>query len=413
MSDQKQLPFAEDSTVKNLAPKPPGILPKNAQTLAVLGISVVMVVAIALSSGSSPRTSSTSAPKQPQVIDPNAARIAEYRERIEEQTRRLAEEQARLNQAREAFLTEPAPPATEPPQLSYQSPPPMAPARPQTDESVHVEAQREAVEHKRDYESLFASNVALSFRRNEQVPLTAYPASLPQVEARSPLGQPIRPVEQSPGAPTSAKSAPSAPPSRQQADASRYRLFEGTIIETVLTNRLTGSLAGPVNTMVTTDVYSHNRQHLLIPQGSRVLGEVAEVSSFGQQRLAVMFHRLIMPDGFSVDLDQFSGMNQIGETGLRDQVDHHYLQTFGVSLAIGAIAGLSQVNTRGGLDASGADLYRQGAASSMSQSALRILDRYLNVLPTFTIREGHRIKIYLAGDLLLPAYDAHQMPSDI
>ena len=68
---------------------------------------------------------------------------------------------------------------------------------------------------------------------------------------------------------------------------------------------------------------------------------------------------------------------------------------------------------KSGFDASGADLYRQGAASSMSQSALRILDRYLNVLPTFTIREGHRIKIYLAGDLLLPAYTAHRMPSDL
>jgi type IV secretion system protein VirB10 len=213
--------------------------------------------------------------------------------------------------------------------------------------------------------------------------------------------------------PTPKSPSQSALSSLQQAVGNRYRLFEGTIIETVLTNRLTGSLAGPVNTMVTTDVYSRDRQHLLIPQGSRVLGEVAEVTSFGQQRLAVTFHRLIMPDGFSVDLDQFSGMNQIGETGLRDQVDHHYLQTFGVSIAIGAIAGLSQVNTRGGFDASGADLYRQGAASSMSQSALRILDRYLNILPTFTIREGHRIKIYLAGDLLLPAYAAHQMPSDL
>ena len=49
----------------------------------------------------------------------------------------------------------------------------------------------------------------------------------------------------------------------------------------------------------------------------------------------------------------------------------------------------------------------------MSQGALRILDRYLNILPTFTIREGHRIKIYLAGDLLLPAYAAHRMPPDI
>ncbi len=109
----------------------------------------------------------------------------------------------------------------------------------------------------------------------------------------------------------------------------------------------------------------------------------------GQQRLAVFFHRLIMPDGYSVSLDQFTGLNQIGETGLRDKVNHHYAQVFGVSLAIGAIAGLANVNTGYGADSSSMDTYRQGVASSLSQSSLRILDRYLNILPTFTIREGH------------------------
>jgi len=93
-------------------------------------------------------------------------------------------------------------------------------------------------------------------------------------------------------------------------------------------------------------------------------------------------------------------------------VNHHYLQIFGTSLAIGAIAGLSQANTRYGLDASAIDAYRQGVASSLSQSSMHILDHYLNVLPTFTIREGHRIKVYLAQDLKLPAYDQHA-PAEI
>jgi type IV secretory pathway VirB10-like protein len=84
-----------------------------------------------------------------------------------------------------------------------------------------------------------------------------------------------------------------------------------------------------------------------------------------------------------------------------------------VSLAIGAIAGLAQANTRAGLDVTSADAYRQGVATSLSQSSLNILDRYLNVLPTFTIREGHRVKVYLSNDLLLPAYEKHQMPSDL
>ena len=72
--------------------------------------------------------------------------------------------------------------------------------------------------------------------------------------------------------------------------------------------------------MVTTNVYSHDRQHLLIPQGTRVLGEVHRVDHFGQERVAVFFHRLIMPDGYSLSLDRFHGLNQVGETGLKDKV---------------------------------------------------------------------------------------------
>jgi type IV secretion system protein VirB10 len=184
------------------------------------------------------------------------------------------------------------------------------------------------------------------------------------------------------------------------------------VLETVLTNRLAGSFSGPLNCMLTTDVYSHDRQHLLIPQGSRIMGEVKPVNSLGQQRLAVMFHRVIMPDGYSASLDQFHGLSQIGETGLRDQVNHHYLQIFGVSTAIGAIAGLAQANTQYGLTISSAEAYRQGFTTSLSESALRILDRFLNILPTFSIREGNRVKIALASDLQLPAYDRHTIPID-
>jgi type IV secretory pathway VirB10-like protein len=71
--------------------------------------------------------------------------------------------------------------------------------------------------------------------------------------------------------------------------------------------------------LLSNNIYSHDRQHLLIPAGSKILGETKKVDTFGQTRLAVMFHRLIMPDGYSVSLDQFKGLSQIGETALRDK----------------------------------------------------------------------------------------------
>ncbi len=120
-----------------------------------------------------------------------------------------------------------------------------------------------------------------------------------------------------------------------------------------------------------------------------------------------------MPDGYSVSLDQFKGLNQIGDTGLRDQVNNHYLRIFGASLAIGALGGVAEAGTGGVLTQSGTDRIRGGFGQSMAQSSQRILDRFLNILPTVTIREGHRIKVYLSGDLLLPDYTSHRMPSDL
>ena len=179
------------------------------------------------------------------------------------------------------------------------------------------------------------------------------------------------------------------------------------MIEAVLLNRIDGTFAGPVACLVTTPVYTQDRQRVVIPAGARVLGAAAPVQAWGEARLAVTFHRLLMPDGHSYTLDLLKGLDAAGETGLRDRVDRHYAQVFGASLAIGALSGLAQLNTRTGFNtADFGDEFRQSAGASLSNSTSRILDRYLNVLPTITIREGHRIKVYLTSDLELPAYDA-------
>jgi type IV secretory pathway VirB10-like protein len=436
--DTEQPPVPEGS-VRNQMMKPPGILPKNTQTWVIAGLATVMVAAIALSGNGSKSKAPVLPPRQGAVIDPNASRIAEYRNRLEEETRKLAAEQAALNQAKQAAGSDPRVAAAMQPVGSPNAYAPQQPPPP--DDRLSAKKQLEAERERREYSSLFASNVALTFRKDAPetdttkspvaagspiAPTAAYPYlySVPPIAPTSGTGAAqgvAPPADQAPVRTPQAenqdrsvveRSHPKFDPELTLADGKNYRLPEATILDTVLTNRLNGSLAGPVNTMLTMDVYSHDRQHLLIPQGSRILGEVKPVASFGQQRLSVVFHRIIMPDGYSVSLDQFQGLNQIGETGLRDQVNHHYLEIFGVSIAIGAIAGLSQPSTLYGISESATDAYRQGFASSLSQSSLRILDHFLNILPTFTIREGYRIKVYLAGDLPLPAYDHHKIPND-
>jgi type IV secretory pathway VirB10-like protein len=399
---------------------PPGLVPRNTQAWVIGGISLLMVVVIALTGRNNPKEHRAT-PAATAGIDPSALRIEEYKKRIDEEAQKLQMEKTQLARS-QTSLASSAPTAAGPtaPLGAYAAA-----------ESARYSMQSQLPEdpigverRKREYESLFASNVALSYRREPAalpVPPTAPPNSESMAKALAAFGAlASSPVDQAKAQEQKPAKREVEKPSRKerdaeidQADGQRYRLFEGTVLESVLTNRLDGSFSGPVNCMVTTNVYSHNGLHLLIPQGTRALGEVKKIETFGEERLAVAFHRLLMPDGYSVSLDQFRGLNQIGETGLNDQVNHHYLQVFGVSLAIGAIAGLSQANTSYGVNQSAADAYRQGAATSLSQSSLRILDRYLNVLPTVTIREGHRVKIYLSDDLLLPAYDNHRMEDNL
>jgi hypothetical protein len=90
--------------IRDRAKRPSGLLPKNTQTYVVLGITAIMVGAIAFSGGGSPsKPSSATAPKTQAVIDPSLARIQEYRERINEQARKLAAEQAQLEQTKQAL----------------------------------------------------------------------------------------------------------------------------------------------------------------------------------------------------------------------------------------------------------------------------------------------------------------------
>jgi type IV secretion system protein TrbI len=193
-----------------------------------------------------------------------------------------------------------------------------------------------------------------------------------------------------------------------------YLIYEGSVLDTVLMNRLDGDSVGPVKALVSNPLYSHDHQHVIIPEGTVVLGEARKIGAagFGQQRrMAVVFHRLIMPDGYSVDLDQFHGLDQIGEEGLKDKVNNHYLQIFGTSIALGVVAGASQITQGGGtITTSGSQAFTTGAAASVSQSAATILDRFIQIPPTITIREGHRVKVYFTQDMLLPAYSNHTIP---
>lgn len=490
MADQDE---STNPQLTNKTSKPAGIIPKNAQTWVMVGVAALIMGVILFSGSSQPKTKAKpELPTRPYATEANQRKIEEYKRAVDEDTRRLElqKERERAQAALAAAAGQNSDLNGDPGQSGYASGrgyPPGYSSRYGSQQQSPEEMQRQAIENekrKREYASLFASNVALSFRKEssqgegsaarttpsaqgsssdqtqnpvltqleereraiqeramqaQQQAEAAYGAALAAYSQQAKSNGTTSdlalrqvagggygyPSSQATAAPMNSsgiegknelgqKRAKQADdPQLQQAQGKKYRLFEGSVVEGVLTNRLDGAFSGPVNVMVTTNVYSHDHDHLLIPQGSRLLGEAQRVNAFGQNRLAVAFHRLIMPDGYSLSLDQFQGLNQIGETGLKDKVNHHYVQIFGTAIAIGLVAGIAQANTTYGYNSTGTDEMRQGFAQSLSGTSLQILNRFLNILPTVTIREGNRIKVLLTDDLFLPAYDNHTIPSNL
>jgi type IV secretory pathway VirB10-like protein len=423
--------------IKDKTAKPPGLLPKNVQSWVIVGIAVLMILIMWLTGGKKPQSAAKAALPNVLATPPaevNETKIAELQNRIQELQRQQLAAESALSQQTRLLGSSPQE------QVATQGGPPGNPSAETPEDAIKAERR------KREYLSLFASNIALSYRKlpantanssptgeghdtpaqSQQGPEAAELAQLlklvPSVNPAQSASTPVTDIlsaavqKDRPATETKHEGKENTAASRDSSNAAEgknYVLFEGTVLETVLINRLEGQFSGPVECLLTNDVYSHDRQHLLVPAGTKILGETRKVDAFGQTRLAVVFHRLIMPDGFSVSLDQFKGLDQIGSTGLKDQVNNHYLRIFGTSLAIGALGAVAEAGTGGALTNSNTNLMRQGFAASTAQSAAQILDRFLNVLPTVTIREGHRVKVYLSNDLALPDYQNHKMPSDL
>jgi type IV secretion system protein VirB10 len=415
MADEKQTPVAEPqlaspttdnaASVRDKRTRPEGVVPKQAQGYVMAGLAVLILMAVMFSKNhAKPALKDT--PPSPLAVstDANQRKIQELEQDLS------ADQRQSQQQARTENTAIPAPSSST---INPATGQPVGTAAPAMQSLPPKEAPRDPVadaEKAMAFKARFASNLVTADDG----------AAHPSVESLSTGDEaPARSSSLSPNPPT--QSTPAATPAANNrapevnvnsAHGKPYVVFEGTSIDTVLVNRLDGEFAGPLKVMVTNPIYSQDRQHLLIPEGTFVLGHVQEVGSLGQKRLAVTFHRLLMPDGYSVDLDQFHGLDQAGATGLKDKVNNHYVEIFGASIALGVISGAAEATTFSqGYNETGSEAYKQGIASSLAQSGATVLDRFINIPPTITIREGQRIKVYITQDMLLPSYENHAMPT--
>ncbi|WP_319797780.1 TrbI/VirB10 family protein [Nitrobacter sp.] len=191
---------------------------------------------------------------------------------------------------------------------------------------------------------------------------------------------------------------------RVMAPASPFVLQAGAVIPAALITGIRSDLPGQITAQVTEPVYdSPTGRILLVPQGTRIIGQYDNNVQFGQRRVLLVWNRLIFPNGRSIVLERQPGADSQGYAGLEDGVDYHWGELFKAALlstilSVGSEAGYS------GTESDIARALRQGASNSTSQIGQQIVGRQLNIAPTLTIRPGFPVRIVVTHDLVLEPY---------
>ena len=190
-----------------------------------------------------------------------------------------------------------------------------------------------------------------------------------------------------------------------QKPLSDYEIKAGTIIPAALVTGLNSDLPGEIIGQVTEHVYdTASGQHLLIPQGSKILGRYNAQVSYGQERAQLVWDRLILPNGDSVQLEAMVGTDKAGYAGLVDEVDHHFGQLVGAVILSSFISVGANLATDSGDDV--ADALGDAAAQQAADIGGEIVDRQLDIQPTITVRPGFKLNILVNKDMILEPYPA-------
>ncbi|MDZ4059792.1 MAG: TrbI/VirB10 family protein [Brevundimonas sp.] len=191
------------------------------------------------------------------------------------------------------------------------------------------------------------------------------------------------------------------------APLSPYELKAGAIIPAVLLTGVDTARAGPVVATVSQNVYdSVSGRHLILPQGTRLIGRHEGDSAYGDRRAFLAWDRLILPNGKSLLLTEEPGVDAQGAVGVRGQVDRRLFPLLVGTLFAGAITTLGQIARDGDDRSSGGLLGDAGDAAAIegAQVGGRLVDRELQVRPSIRLRPGAPVRVMITRDLILEPY---------
>jgi type IV secretion system protein VirB10 len=190
---------------------------------------------------------------------------------------------------------------------------------------------------------------------------------------------------------------------RVAAPASPNILQTGAVISAALITGIRSDLPGQITAQVTENIYdSPTGRILLVPQGTRVVGQYDHNVQFGQSRVLLVWSRLIFPNGRSIVLERQPGADAEGYAGLQDGVDYHWWD-------LAKAAGLSTLLSVGAELATNDDdrliqAIRNGGQDTINDAGQQIVRRQLNIAPTLTIRPGFPVRVIVTRDLVLEPY---------
>lgn len=190
---------------------------------------------------------------------------------------------------------------------------------------------------------------------------------------------------------------------RVAAPASPNILQAGAVISAALITGIRSDLPGQITAQVTENIYdSPTGRILLVPQGTRIIGQYDNNVQFGQSRVLLVWNRLIFPNGRSIVLERQPGTDAEGYAGLQDGVDYHWWD-------LAKAAGLSTLLSVGAELAANDDdrliqAIRNGGQDTINDAGQQIVRRQLNIAPTLTIRPGFPVRVVVTRDLVLEPY---------
>ena len=173
---------------------------------------------------------------------------------------------------------------------------------------------------------------------------------------------------------------------------------QGTVISAVLETGIVSDLPGFARAVVSRDVSGFDGSTVVIPRGSRLIGEYKSGVALGQSRAFVIWTRLLTPDGVSINLGS-PGADRVGHVGLEGKVDTHFFQRFGSAILLSVIDGAVQALTYSTENSSGVGAVVIGSPQQASSVATVALQKDIDIPTTITVPPGQAIRVFVARDL--------------